>query len=171
MAFATLYVLHEPSSYLSFEMPQELLLIFAGPDDPYISFHIQGVGGWTKGLYSLCEKKLTATAITDFDTHTDKVDLELGDDDKNRKSLVEGLQVNVDGPFGAPAQDHSSFSCLLLVVSKHISGLTVMRGDLSFKFLQTFMLSASRELPGYQLARMESGSYVKDERVSSRTSQ
>lgn len=35
-------------------------------------------------------------------------------------SLAGSLQVNVDGPFGAPAQDHSSYSCLLLVVSVKI---------------------------------------------------
>ena len=92
---------------------------FVGPEDDYISFHIQGVGGWTKRLYSLCEEKLAATAAKDLDTHPKKVDLELGLDDESG-GLIRELEVNVDGPFGAPAQDHSSYSSLLLVVSNRL---------------------------------------------------
>ena len=96
----------------------------AGPGDDYISFHILGVGNWTKGLYSLCEQKINAAAAVDTKPDMDEIDLEDGLHEIG-PSLAGSLQVNVDGPFGAPAQDHSSYSCLLLVVSKLLILLNV----------------------------------------------
>ena len=92
------------------------LHFIAGPGDDYISFHILGVGNWTKGLYSLCEKKINAAVASDPKQDMEEIDLEDGLQEIG-PSLAGSLRVNVDGPFGAPAQDHSSYSCLLLVVS------------------------------------------------------
>ena len=93
------------------------IVVLAGPGDDYISFHILGVGSWTKGLYSLCERKIHAAAAVDEKQDLEEIDLEDGLHEVG-PSLASSLQVNVDGPFGAPAQDHSSYSSLLLVVSR-----------------------------------------------------
>ncbi len=74
------------------------------------------MGSWTKGLYSLCEKKIHALADANAKQDVEDIDLEDGLHAVG-PSLAGSMQVNVDGPFGAPAQDHSSYSCLLLVVS------------------------------------------------------
>lgn len=90
--------------------------ITSGPDDDFLSFHIQGVGRWTNNLYQLCKERFGQAEDADF-SHTSKHnDLESGTDTDGEASHKEQLLLlHVDGPFGSPAQDHSAFTCLLLV--------------------------------------------------------
>ena len=92
----------------------------AGPEDDFVSFHIQGVGRWTKDLYKLCQEKFGASEDADFRISTTKRDLESGVDATAGHSRRQ-LLIHIDGPFGSPAQDYSSFNCLLLVVSLSFS--------------------------------------------------
>ena len=98
----------------------EWLHSHAGPEDDFISFHIQGVGRWTNNLYSLCKERYGASEDADFSTASSTIqkrDVESGLNAHERQDQkARRLLVHIDGPFGSPAQDHSSFSCLLLVV-------------------------------------------------------
>ena len=93
-------------------------LCCSGPKDQYMSFHIRAAGDWTKALYKRCEISLErdGTEMTE-----PKLFSQGGVSVSPLGTLSPNLKVHVDGPFGAPAQDHSHFDCLLLVVSLYTS--------------------------------------------------
>ena len=85
-----------------------------GPNDDYITFHIRAAGDWTKTLHKRCEKTMTPDASEPSKPEVNGK--EEGGPVPALCILSPDMRVYVDGPFGAPAQDHSHFDCLLLVV-------------------------------------------------------
>ena len=88
----------------------------SGPNDEYISFHIRAAGDWTKALYKRCQESLERDCTERAEPKFHSQD---GAPVSPLSTLSPTMKVHMDGPFGAPAQDHSHFDCLLLVVSLH----------------------------------------------------
>ena len=95
----------------------------SAPQDPCLMVHIAAAGDWSRQLYALYEVKLASSNGVAF----------------------EFPQLIVDGPFGAPTQDHKHFQTLLLVGAG--IGITPMVGVLKSLLAEHHaVVSASSDL-------------------------
>lgn len=86
--------------------------ITSAPGDDYLSVHIRVVGDWTNDLMNLFGK------VCDFQTFATNADL-----DRLETTLIADAAVQetrfpklmIDGPYGAPAQNHTNYDVLLLI--------------------------------------------------------
>ena len=100
----------------SWGKPSDLVILPSGPNEDHISFHIHAAGDWTQALYKRCEDTLIKEKGPAYLLNGGKVTDTSSVKRQDSYILTKKLIVRVDGPFGAPAQDHSRFTCLLLVV-------------------------------------------------------
>ena len=75
---------------------------------------VDGVAGdWTSKLYEICKQQVWVAAQQQSqNAYGEEEDFDV---EMRRPNRYE-LQVDVNGPFGAPAQDYSHYNVLLLVV-------------------------------------------------------
>ncbi|GAB2238995.1 hypothetical protein Droror1_Dr00024908 [Drosera rotundifolia] len=79
----------------------------SAPGDDYVSVHIRTLGDWTSQLKALFSKVCQPPAV-------DQSGL-LRADMAGIQQMPRMPRINIDGPYGAPAQDYKNYDVLLLV--------------------------------------------------------